>query len=159
LKPIEVNTVIVSMEDLLSCVLGDEIEIEMALAQDLPPTICDPCQLENALLNLVINAGDAMPNGGRLLIQTCKANLGTEQTDLKKGGYVGICLTDDGTGMPPEVIERASDAFYTTKTTGRGTGLGLAMIKYFVERFHGCVKIESIVDQGTSITLYLHGGG
>jgi len=155
LKPIEVNTVVVSTKDLLRCVLGDQIEIEIALAEDLPPATCDPFQLENALLNLAINARDAMPNGGRLVIETCNASLGTEQTDLKQGRYVGICVTDDGAGMAPEVIERAFDPFYTTKALGQGTGLGLAMTKYFVEQVQGCVKIESILDQGTSITLYL----
>jgi signal transduction histidine kinase len=154
-KPVGVNSVIASLQTMLSWTLGDRIELELILADDLATTICDPHQLENAVLNLAINAKDAMPDGGKLVIETCHADLSTERDDLRKGRYVGICVSDNGTGMRPDVAKRAFDPFYTTKPEGRGTGLGLAMTKQFVKQFDGGVNIVSVVGRGTSIMLYL----
>jgi signal transduction histidine kinase len=153
--PVGVNSVIASLETMLTWTLGDRIELEFILADDLATTICDPHQLENAVLNLAINAKDAMPNGGKLVIETFHADLSTQRPDLRKGRYVGICVSDNGTGMRPDVAKRAFDPFYTTKPAGRGTGLGLAMTKQFVEQFDGGVNIVSVVGRGTSIMLYL----
>lgn len=153
-KLVDLNSVIESMGTLLRCALGDQIEFELVLAQDLSPIICDPHGLENAVLNLVVNARDAMLHGGRLVIETCNSDLGTERIGRAQGRYVSICVSDTGIGMAPDVVERAFDPFYTKKTTGRGTGLGLTMTKEFVEQFRGCVDIESAVDHGTAIRLH-----
>jgi signal transduction histidine kinase len=155
LKPVAVNEVIASMEPLLRFTLGDGIEFALALAEDPSAAVCDPHQLENALLNLVINARDAMPDGGRLVIETYHAELGAERANLRQGRYIGIRVSDTGSGMAPEVAEHAFEPFYTTKPAGRGTGMGLTMIKDFVERFRGCVELKSALGEGTSIMLYL----
>ena len=125
------------------------------MAEGSPPTVCDRHQLENALLNLAINARDAMPGGGRLVIETYHAELGAERANLRQGRYIGIRVSDTGSGMAPEVAEHAFDPFYTTKPAGRGTGMGLTMTRHFVERFRGCVELKSALGQGTSIMLYL----
>lgn len=155
LKSVSVNAVITSMGALLRCTLGPRVELDLLLAEGLGRTNCDLHQLENVLLNLAINAKDAMPDGGRLLIETFPANLRSEQTGTRQGRYVGICVADSGIGMAPEIAERAFEPFYTTKPAGRGTGLGLAMTRHFVEQCNGCANIESVVGQGTSIMLYL----
>jgi signal transduction histidine kinase len=155
LKPVDVNKVITAMEPLLRFTLGDRVEFALALAEGPSSTVCDPHQLENALLNLVINAHDAMPDGGRLVIETYHAELGAERANLRQGRYIGIRVSDTGSGMAPEVAEHAFEPFYTTKPAGRGTGMGLTMIKDFVERFRGCVELKSALGEGTSIMLYL----
>ena len=106
-----------------------------------PPTLCDPHQLENAVLNLAINARDAMPHGGRVVIETFCAEPGSERAGQPHGRYVGVRVADTGVGMTPYVAARAFDPFYTTKSPGRGTGLGLAMIRHFVEQFRGSVSV------------------
>ncbi|HSY85349.1 MAG TPA: ATP-binding protein, partial [Verrucomicrobiae bacterium] len=155
LEPVAVNEVIASMETLLRFTLGDRIEFALALTEGASAAICDRQQLENALLNLAINARDAMPGGGRLVIETYHAELGAERANLRRGRYIGIRVSDTGSGMAPEVAERAFDPFYTTKPAGRGTGMGLTMTRHFVERFRGCVELKSALGQGTSIMLYL----
>lgn len=159
LEPVDINAVIASMEALLTSALGDRIELDLVLIEALPPTMCDPHQLENAVLNLAINARDAMPHGGRVMIETFCAEPG-ERAGQPRGRYVGVRVADTGVGMTPYVAARAFDPFYTTKSPGRGTGLGLAMIRHFVEQFRGSVSVESAVGEGTSVTLYLpcHGG-
>jgi signal transduction histidine kinase len=155
LKPVAVNEVIASMEPLLRFTLGDGIEFALALTEGPSAAICDPHQLENTLLNLAINARDAMPGGGRLVIETYHAELGAERANLRRGRYIGIRVSDTGSGMAPEVAEHAFEPFYTTKPAGRGTGMGLTMTKHFVERFRGCVELKSALGEGTSIMLYL----
>jgi CheY-like chemotaxis protein len=138
--------------------MGPEIQVETALAGDLWPTLCDPHQLENAILNLAINARDAMPEGGHLMIETATRQLdlrGARTRDLEPGDYVVICVSDTGTGMPPDVVARAFDPFFTTKPVGKGTGLGLSMIYGFVRQSGGQVRIHSELGQGTSICIYL----
>jgi signal transduction histidine kinase len=155
LKQTCVNTVIESMNGLLRCTLGDEIEIEFGLAKGLPSILCDPHQLENALLNMAVNARAAMPCGGRLVVRTFCAHRDAGQTDTTRRPCIEICITDTGIGMMPDVAEHAFEPFYTTKPGGRGTGLGLAMVKSFVDQFAGEVKLKSAIGEGTTITLCL----
>jgi len=155
LKCVNVNATITSMQALLRCTLGPRVQVDLQLADGLGNPSCDLHQLENVLLNLAINAKDAMPEGGRLLIETFTAYLRSERTETRQGRYVGICVADSGTGMAPEIAERAFEPFYTTKPAGRGTGLGLAMTRHFVEQCNGRANIESVLGQGTSILLYL----
>ncbi len=120
--------------------------------------LVDPGQLENALLNLCINARDAMPDGGKITIETANEWLderAARERDLQPGQYVSLCVTDTGTGMPPEVIAKAFDPFFTTKPIGQGTGLGLSMIYGFAKQSGGQVRIYSELGQGTTVCLYL----
>jgi PAS domain S-box-containing protein len=158
-KAVDANKLVASMEDLVRRTVGPAIEFETVLAGGLWPTVCDPHQLENALLNLCINARDAMPEGGRLTIETANAHLddayAAAQRDVAPGQYVALCVTDTGTGMPPQVIARAFDPFFTTKPLGRGTGLGLSMVYGFVRQSDGHVRIYSEEGHGTTVKLYL----
>ncbi|MDB5688255.1 MAG: sensor histidine kinase [Sphingomonas bacterium] len=158
-KPVRANPLVSSMEDLLRRTLGEQVSLELVLAGGLWLTLCDPNQLENAILNLCINARDAMPNGGQLTIETCNAHLDSRYAartrDVRPGQYVCICVSDTGSGMPPEVVSRAFDPFFTTKPLGQGTGLGLSMIYGFARQSEGYVKIYSEIDKGTTVKLYL----
>ena len=158
-KPVKANPLITSMEDLLRRTLGEKIQLTLVLADDLCLTLCDQNQLENTLLNLSINARDAMPDGGKLTIETCNATLDdlsvADQRNATSGQYVCLAVTDTGTGMTPDVVARAFDPFFTTKPTGQGTGLGLSMIYGFVRQSDGYVKIKSQSGQGTTVKLYL----
>jgi PAS domain S-box-containing protein len=157
-KPLDVNRLISGVEDLLRRSVGPSIEIAFVGAIGLWLTKVDGAQLESALLNLVINARDAMPDGGRITIETANKWIdgrAAKERDLSPGQYISVCVTDTGTGMPPEVIERAFDPFYTTKPLGQGTGLGLSMIHGFVRQSGGQVRIYSEVGQGTTMCLYL----
>ncbi len=157
-KPTDVNRLIAGLEELIRRTVGPAIEIEVVGAAGLWATLIDPHQLENALLNLCINARDAMPDGGRLTIETANKWLdgrtGRER-DLKPGQYLSLCITDTGTGMTPEVVARAFDPFFTTKPIGTGTGLGLSMIYGFARQSGGQVRIYSEIGQGTTMCLYL----
>ena len=163
-KPTNINRLVAGMEELIRRTMGAAIEIEVVGTAGLWSTLVDPNQLENALLNLCINARDAMPEGGRLTIETANKWLDGQaggERDLPAGQYVALSVTDTGTGMPPEVIGRAFDPFFTTKPTGQGTGLGLSMIHGFVRQSGGQVRIYSELGQGTTMCLYLprhHGG-
>jgi PAS domain S-box-containing protein len=158
-KPVRANPLISSMEDLLRRTLGEQVALELVLAGGLWLTLCDPNQLENAILNLCINARDAMPAGGKLTVETCNAHLDNAYAatarDVRPGQYVCICVTDTGSGMPADVVSRAFDPFFTTKPIGQGTGLGLSMIYGFARQSEGYVKIYSEVDKGTTVKLYL----
>jgi CheY-like chemotaxis protein len=153
------NPLVASMEDLLRRTLGERVELELALAGGLWLTKCDPNQLESAILNLAINARDAMPHGGKLTIETCNAHLDSlyaaRQRDVRPGQYVCICVTDTGVGMDAETIQRAFEPFFTTKPIGQGTGLGLSMIYGFAQQSQGYAKIYSEVGKGTTFKLYL----
>ena len=155
-RPTDGNQLVRSMEDLLRRTIGEAIAFEVALSEDLWPTLCDPHQLENALLNLVINARDAMPDGGRLIIRT--RNLihdGTQPDGPASGPYVCLTVEDTGCGMEAEVVARAFDPFFTTKPLGQGTGLGLSMIYGFVRQSDGHVTIASEPGRGTSVEICL----
>ncbi|HEX4504972.1 MAG TPA: PAS domain S-box protein [Alphaproteobacteria bacterium] len=157
-KATDANRLIVSMSEFIQRTIGPAITLEIASAVGLWPTFCDVNQLENAILNLCINARDAMPDGGRLTIETTNAWIdekGARQRDVQPGQYVAICVTDTGTGMPPEVVARAFDPFFTTKPIGQGTGLGLSMIYGFARQSGGQARIYSEVGSGTTVRLYL----
>ena len=157
-KPTDVNFLVIGMEELIRRTVGPAVTVEVAVARELWTTLIDPNQLENALLNLCINARDAMPDGGRIEIKTGNTTLGAEAAqdlDLPPGPYVTLCVSDTGAGMTPEVIRRAFDPFYTTKPTGMGTGLGLSMIYGFVRQSGGQARITSQASQGATICLYL----
>ncbi|MHB9881147.1 PAS domain-containing protein [Pacificimonas sp. ICDLI1SI03] len=158
-RPVRANPLASSMEDLLRRTLGESIKLELVLAGGLWLTRCDPNQLESAILNLAINARDAMPDGGTLTIETCNAHLDSHyaarQRDLKPGQYVCISVTDSGTGMDQETLAKAFEPFFTTKPVGQGTGLGLSMIYGFTRQSEGYARIYSEVGEGTTVKLYL----
>src|ERR1700733_10334578 len=157
-KVVDVNQLVVSLEDLLRRTIGETIDLEIIALDNLWCTLCDPNQLESALLNLAINARDAMPDGGKLVIATSNARLDNVTADtsaLSPGDYICIGVTDTGTGMSAEVAARAFDPFFTTKPIGQGTGLGLSMIYGFARQSNGHATIDSKLDQGTSVKLYL----
>ena len=157
-KPTDVNRLVGGMEELIRRTVGPSAAVEVVGAAGLWPVLVDPNQLENALLNLSINARDAMPDGGRLTIETANRWLDertARQRDLPAGQYVSLCVSDTGTGMTPEVVRRAFDPFFTTKPIGMGTGLGLSMIYGFVQQSGGQARIYSEVGAGTMVCLYL----
>ena len=154
-QPVDVSAMVVSMDELVRRTLGENIELEVDLNTALRLTNTDEHQLENALLNLVINARDAMPDGGRLLIQTEVVHIAVLHDSLAPGDYVRLSVQDTGSGMSGEVIARAFDPFFTTKPIGQGTGLGLSMVYGFINQTGGQVQIDSTEGQGTRIDLYL----
>lgn len=162
-KATDLNRLVQGMEDLFRRTVGPAIRIETRLAVEPWLTMCDPNQVESALLNLVINARDAMPDGGCLTIETANAVLpdrlesrGTVlPKDLPAGDYEALCVTDTGAGMSPGVLERAFDPFFTTKPIGLGTGLGLSMIHGFVQQSGGRIQLHSQEGRGTTVTIYL----
>ncbi|WP_375463311.1 PAS domain-containing protein [uncultured Methylobacterium sp.] len=158
-KPTDANGLIAGMEDMLRRTLTERVGLEIVTAGGLWLTLCDPHQLENAILNLAINARDAMPEGGRLVVETCNTHLDRAYArlhpEVEPGQYICICVTDTGTGMSPNVAAKAFDPFFTTKPLGQGTGLGLSMIYGFVKQSDGHAKIYSEVGSGTTIKIYL----
>jgi len=158
-QPVEINGLIRSMSDLIEQAVDEKIDFTVALSPDLPSGNVDPNQLENAILNLAINARDAMPDGGALTVETSVVDL--DQTfiatrpGLSSGRYLVIAVSDTGVGMPPDVIEKAFDPFFTTKPTGQGTGLGLSMVYGFARQSGGAVRIHSQIDVGTTVKLFL----
>ena len=157
-KPTDVNRLVSGLEDLVRRTVGPEVEVEVVESVGLWATRVDPNQLENALLNLCINARDAMPEGGRLTIETANRWIDARtarERELDPGQYVSLCVSDTGTGMTPEVIAKAFDPFFTTKPLGLGTGLGLSMIYGFARQSGGHVRIYSEVGEGTNVCVYL----
>ncbi|MDF0545908.1 PAS domain S-box protein [Sphingobium sp. H39-3-25] len=158
-RPVRANPLITSMEDMLRRTLGEHVALQLMLGDDLWLTRCDPNQLESAILNLVINARDAMPGGGTLTVESFNAHLDSrylaEHRDVTPGEYVCICVSDTGMGMTKDTIARAFEPFFTTKPIGQGTGLGLSMIYGFTRQSEGYVRIYSEIDKGTSIKIYL----
>ena len=162
-KPTDVNKLVGDMEEMLRRTVGPDIRIETSLTDEPWPTLCDPNQLENVLLNLVINARDAMPDGGQLLIETTNTVLRDRRGRLKEwppqdvppGEYVALSVADMGTGMAPDVLARAFDPFFTTKPIGQGTGLGLSMVYGFVQQSGGHIRLRSEEEQGTTVAIYL----
>jgi len=156
-KPVNINRLVAGMDEFLRRSVGPAIELERVDAEAIWPTLLDPNQLENALLNLCINARDAMPDGGRITIATANEQFdaaSAREHNLAAGQYVVLSVTDTGTGMSDETLERAFDPFYTTKPLGEGTGLGLSMIYGFVRQSGGQVEIRSTLGRGTTVTLY-----
>ena len=157
-KLTDVNRLVGGMEDMVRRTAGPAVDFEVVGAAGLWPVLVDQNQLENALLNLVINARDAMPDGGRLTIETGNRWLdprAARERDLDPGQYVSLCVSDSGSGMTPEVIAKAFDPFFTTKPLGVGTGLGLSMIYGFARQSGGQVRIYSDEGQGTMVCVYL----
>jgi len=155
----DINELVENMNDLLRRSLGETIRVETKLAGNLPPAMIDPVQLETALLNLAVNARDAMPRGGVLGIETGHSYLdqihGGDGDDLVPGEYLLLSVTDTGTGMTPDVRERVFEPFFTTKDVGKGSGLGLSMVYGFVKQSGGHVALSSESGQGTTIRIYL----
>ena len=158
-KVIDLNSRLPDMITVLRRTLGEAIQVVPHLGANLWPARSDPSQLEDALLNLAINARDAMPEGGTLTITTANVHLDERQAalqaEVQPGDYVTLSVTDTGVGMPPEVIERAIEPFFTTKELGKGTGLGLSMIYGFAKQSGGHLSIYSEVGVGTTVRLYL----
>ena len=157
-SPVNANKLVSGMDELVRRTVGPSIAVETVLAAGLWACLCDPNQLESAILNLCINARDAMPDGGRITIET--ANTWVDQTtpreqDMPPGQYVAVSVSDSGCGMTPDVLARAFDPFYTTKPAGKGTGLGLSMIFGFAKQSGGQVRLYSEVGQGTTARIYL----
>jgi len=157
-KPTNVNRLVAGMEDLIMRTVGPAVHTRMLTHNDIWSTYVDANQLENALLNLCINARDAMPEGGTLTVETSNRALDPRSAaafDLPPGNYVSLSVTDTGTGMPPDVAAKAFEPFFTTKPLGMGTGLGLSMIYGFIRQSGGQAKIYSEIDQGSTVSLYL----
>jgi PAS domain S-box-containing protein len=157
-KAVDVNTMVSGILEMIRRTVGPNIGVEAAYADGLWSTLVDQPQLENALLNLCINARDAMPHGGRIVIDTGNRWIGAHEAkvlDVAEGQYIALSVSDTGTGMPPDVIAKAFDPFFTTKPLGQGTGLGLSMIYGFAKQSGGQVRIDSTVGQGTTVSLLL----
>ncbi|MCR5881117.1 PAS domain-containing sensor histidine kinase [Phenylobacterium sp. J367] len=153
---VDANGLVLSMEDLLRRTLGERIDLAIELDPGLWSTVVDANQLESALLNLAINARDAMPDGGKLTIETVNVQLAAgAQSELAPGDYVQLSVSDTGTGMSPDVMGRVFDPFFTTKPLGQGTGLGLSMVFGFARQSGGDVTIYSELGRGTTVRLYL----
>jgi len=160
---VKLNSLVVRTSELLRRSIGDHITLTTGLASGLWDVRADPNQVENALMNLAINARDAMPQGGRLMIETRNVVVDAEQVgaglDLTPGDYVAMSVSDTGAGIPPEIRNRVFEPFFTTKPIGRGSGLGLAMIYGFAKQSSGDVTLYSEVDHGTIVTMYLPRAG
>ena len=157
-KVLQVNPLIGGFEELIRRSIGPQISLEVVPGAGVWPVLADPGQLENALLNLCINARDAMPDGGRLVVETANRSVdgrAAGDEEIRPGEYVCISVTDDGTGMPPEVMARAFDPFFTTKPIGLGTGLGLSMVYGFARQSGGQARIQSKTGVGTTVSILL----
>ncbi|WP_406854411.1 ATP-binding protein [Alsobacter sp. KACC 23698] len=158
-EPVDANKLVAGMSDLLRRTLTENIAIETVLAGGLWRTHVDPNQLENALLNLAVNARDAMPDGGKLTIETANSYLDDDyaatREDVRSGQYVMVAVCDTGSGMTPEVMSKAFEPFFTTKPVGKGTGLGLSQVYGFVKQSQGHASIYSEPGHGTTVKLYL----
>ena len=157
-RPIDLDAMVTGMLDLLVRTIGDDIRVETQLAGDLRPAVADPSQLENVVLNLAVNARDAMAGGGTLTIATSQHRVEGEEAErygVAPGEFLRLCVADTGAGMPPDVVRRAFEPFFTTKAVGKGTGLGLSQVFGFVRQSGGHVRIDSTPGEGTSVHLYL----
>jgi CheY-like chemotaxis protein len=157
-RTVDVNTLVSSIKDMLERTMGEDIAVCFELAGDLPAAHSDPNQLESALLNLVLNARDAMPHGGTLTIETLRmsaSQVARHADDLAPGEYVCMRISDTGAGMSSDMIARAFDPFFTTKPMGQGTGLGLSMVHGFVRQSGGTARISSHEGEGTTVELCL----
>ena len=155
----DLNRLVANMLEMLSRTLGSNISIETVFAAGLWPTFADAHQLENVLLNLAVNAKAAMPEGGCLTIETANTYLDDSYVrrfgDVRAGQYVVLCVTDTGTGIPKDIINKVLEPFFTTKPAGKGSGLGLSMVHGFVKQSGGHVRIYSEEGRGTTVKVYL----
>jgi PAS domain S-box-containing protein len=158
-KPIDINHLVLSLDDLLRRTITEQIDLQIAVGEDVPPGIADANQLESAILNLAINARDAMPDGGKLTVETKLVELDeayvATRPDIKPGHYVMVAVSDTGVGMAPDLIDKVVEPFFTTKPIGQGTGLGLSMVYGFARQSGGQVRIHSRPGEGTSVKIYL----
>jgi CheY-like chemotaxis protein len=159
-RAIELNRLLADLDDLLRRTLGETIALEMVYAAGLWKAVADPDELENVLINLAVNARDAMPDGGRLTIETANASLDEAYVaefpePITPGQYVMIAVADTGSGMSPQTMARVFEPFFTTKEAGKGTGLGLSHVYGFVRQSGGHVRIYSELDHGTTVKVYL----
>ncbi len=154
-QPVDVNALIRGMSDLLNQSLGPAITLTLQLAENLPHALADPNQLELAILNLAINARDAMTNDGVITIVTSQVQITLHEDDALPGSYVNVAVIDNGSGMSPDVLARAFDPFFTTKPAGKGTGLGLSQVYGIARQAGGSVRIDSEVGQGTRVSIRL----
>jgi CheY-like chemotaxis protein len=158
-RPVDVNRLLVEMQSFLRRTLSADIELNVILGGVDCEALVDPTQLESAILNLCVNARDAMPGGGRLTIETdntvLDADYGAENPDVTPGQYLLVAVSDTGCGISPENLSRVFDPFFTTKEVGKGTGLGLSMVYGFMKQTQGHIKIYTELGQGTSVKLYL----
>ncbi len=156
-KPVDLSAAVNGFADLLATTAGGRIEMQFNLRHRLPACHVDPTHLETALLNIVLNARDAMPNGGTVTVSTARLHLNGDAAarELPPGDYVTLSVADEGEGMPPSVAARAAEPFFTTKGQGRGTGLGLAMVHGFLQQSRGRLEIRSEVGRGTTVTMIL----
>jgi signal transduction histidine kinase len=153
---LDANTLVNGMADLLQRAVGERVTVEFKLGQGLWPVEVDPNQLENVLINLAVNARDAMPDGGTLLIESRNCiDPVVEDDEVLKGQYALLTITDTGRGMPAEVLEHVFEPFFTTKAVGEGTGLGLSQVYGFVKQSNGHVLIQSTPGRGTTLLIYL----
>ena len=155
IKAQDVNGLIGGMQDILRRPLGEDITLEFNLAAELWPAMTDSNQFESALLNLILNSRDAMPEGGRITIETTNAQFTGRNNEVSVGEFAVVSVSDTGSGMPPEVIAKVFEPFFTTKPIGQGTGLGLSMIYGFVKQSGGQIRINSELDRGTTVKIYL----
>jgi two-component system cell cycle sensor histidine kinase/response regulator CckA len=155
---LDLNAMLAEVEQLLRHSIGEHIKLITRPAPALPPVTCDPGQIEQLLVNLALNARDAMPSGGNLVIDTAPFTAGRDDSDISPGEYVRLRVGDGGRGMAPEVVERAFEPFFTTKPSGEATGLGLATVYGIVTQANGHVSIESSPGLGTTVTVMLPAG-
>jgi CheY-like chemotaxis protein len=157
-RPVDLNAVVATINGMVRRILGERIELSVTPSNDLWPARTDPTQVESALINLVVNARDAMPEGGKLSIATRnvpRTDPVLEELCLSKEDYIALLVADTGVGIPPDLIERVFDPFFTTKEAGKGTGLGLSIIYGFVKQSGGHIRLESEPGHGTRATIYL----
>ena len=158
-RSVDVNALVIEAARLLRPTLGEQIEIESMLAHDSAPALIDPSQLSTAILNLALNARDAMPNGGKLTLETRNVvldeNYAAMSSEVNPGNYVMIAVSDSGEGIPASLLEKVFEPFYTTKDVGKGSGLGLSMVYGFVKQSNGHIRIYSEEGHGTTVKLYL----
>jgi CheY-like chemotaxis protein len=158
-REVDVNSLVTQTANLLRPTLGEQIEIHMTLAGDTSRALIDPSQLTNAVLNLALNARDAMPDGGKLTIETCNVILDEEyaskNSDVAAGNYVLVAVTDSGHGIPAAILNNVFEPFFTTKDVDKGSGLGLSMVYGFVKQSNGHIKIYSEEGHGTTVRIYL----
>jgi signal transduction histidine kinase len=158
-RAVNVNDVVLGVEGLLRRIIGEDVRLEVRLASELPPVLIDPAQLEQVLMNLAVNARDAMPHGGTLTIVSDAVQIADEQAlrrpGLRPGQHVRVAVTDTGVGMEPETLARVFEPFFTTKEPGKGTGLGLAMCYGIIKQANGFIGCESSKNVGTTCTVML----
>jgi CheY-like chemotaxis protein len=159
MEPVDLNAIVGRLKPLLSRLLGERITIATELADELHYVLADASQLEHLIINLALNARDAMPEGGSITVSTGNVELGPDQTpaefDLQAGAYAMVSVTDTGTGMSPEIQAKIFEPFFTTKELGHGTGLGLAAIYGTVKQLGGAIVVTSAVGKGSTFTIYL----